>query len=177
MPQNVIHVCWHNRMLVLAYLYRGRDIQVMVSASRDGELISRTIGRMGFGSIRGSTTRKGERALRGAARRLRAGSSVAITPDGPQGPRYRVQAGVVELARITQKPIIPVTVGVLRKKVLGSWDRLIVPLPFSRMVLIYGPKVRVEGDAGAEGVEEKRKELEDILKRITRQADEYFGKG
>jgi lysophospholipid acyltransferase (LPLAT)-like uncharacterized protein len=107
---------WHGQMLMMPYAYPGARISILISEHRDGELIARTMQRLGFAVTRGSTTSGGARALRRLVRLARRGHDVAITPDGPRGPRHRVQRGVVELARLTGLPIVPVAFGASKKK-------------------------------------------------------------
>ena len=171
---HVIYAFWHNRLLLVTYCLRHQGIQVLISSSRDGEYISRTIGKLGAGAVRGSTTFRGARALLRMTKKLKAGSDGAVTPDGPQGPKYEVQPGVVHLAKRTGLPIVPITYGARRKTILNSWDGFIVPHPFSRAVLIYGSPLEVPGDSSEEVIEAKRQELEESLNDITQQADEYF---
>ena len=172
--RNFLYAFWHNRLLLITYCLRNRGIQVMVSSSRDGEYISRTVRRFGATPIRGSTTSGGAKGLLQMARRLRAGCDGAITPDGPQGPRYIVQPGIVNLAGKISFPILPLTYNARRKIVLHSWDAFIIPCPFTRAVLIYGDPVEVPVEANAQVLEVKRQELEEVLKDITRRADRYF---
>ncbi|MEE9219451.1 MAG: lysophospholipid acyltransferase family protein [Acidobacteriota bacterium] len=114
--ENYILAFWHGQLLMMPCSYPGRRISVLISEHRDGELISRTLGRLGFEVTRGSTTSGGARALRQLVRLARQHYDVAITPDGPRGPRHRVQAGVIELARLSRLPIIPVAFGCSKKK-------------------------------------------------------------
>ena len=172
---HVIYAFWHNRLLLITSALSHRGIIVLVSASRDGEYISRTIHKLGTGTVRGSTTFRGAKALLQMAKKLKSGADGAVTPDGPQGPRYKVQPGVVHLAGKTGLPIVPVTYGAGRKTVLRSWDAFIIPHLFSRAVLIYGAPVEVPLEGSDEALEAKRQELERELKDITQQADEYFG--
>ncbi len=172
--QCLLYAFWHNRLLLVVYCLRHRGIQVLISSSRDGEYISRTIHRFGASAIRGSTTLGGRRALLQMVKKLRKGYDGGITPDGPQGPRYRVQPGVVHLARKTRFPIVPLTYNARKKIILNSWDAFIVPCPFSRAVLIYGSPIEVPMDNTEEVIEAKRQELEESLKDITQQADRYF---
>jgi hypothetical protein len=147
---------------------------MMISRHRDGEFIARAVKFLGIESVRGSTTRGGSSALRGMVRLYRTGANLAITPDGPQGPRHVVQMGTVELARQTGAPILPVTYGASRKKVFGSWDHFILPLPFCRVVYIWGEPVWVRREAGKEEAEEKRLLLAERLRGITEEADRLF---
>lgn len=114
--RNVIVAFWHGRQLMLPVAYRGKGVSIMVSRHRDGEWIARTVAHFGFRSVRGSTTRGGASALRSLIREARSGRDVGITPDGPRGPRHRVRPGVVELARQTGLPILPLAFGASKKK-------------------------------------------------------------
>jgi lysophospholipid acyltransferase (LPLAT)-like uncharacterized protein len=117
--QNVIVAFWHGRQLMMPFAYRGKKISILISRHRDGELIARTVSRFGFHAARGSTTRGGPAALKLLVRSARAGDDLAVTPDGPRGPNQVVQLGVVELAKLTQRPIIPLSFGASKKKIFG----------------------------------------------------------
>jgi lysophospholipid acyltransferase (LPLAT)-like uncharacterized protein len=147
---------------------------MMISQHRDGEFIARAVRQFGIESVRGSTTRGGLSALRGMIRVFRSGANLAITPDGPQGPKHVVQIGVIELARQTGAPILPVTYSASRKKVFGSWDHFIVPLPFCRVAYLWGEPLLVPGDADKEGMEECRRLLQERMRKITEEADRFF---
>ena len=114
--KNLIVAFWHGRQLMMPFAYRGKKISILISRHRDGELIARTVGRFGFHAARGSTTRGGASALKQLVRSARAGDDLAVTPDGPRGPRQRVQLGVVELAKLTRLPILPLAFGASKKK-------------------------------------------------------------
>ncbi len=171
---HIIYAFWHNRLLLITYAFRHQGIIALVSSSRDGEYLSRTIHKLGMVTVRGSTTRRGAQALLQMTKKLKSGSDGAVTPDGPQGPKYKVQPGVVHLAKRTGLPIVSLAYGAKRKTILKSWDSFIIPHPFSRAVLIYGPPLEVPRDSSEEVIEAKRQELEQTLGDITQQADEYF---
>lgn len=109
---------WHGRQLMIPLVYEGKKLHVLISQHRDGELISRAMKYFGFQTIRGSTTRGGISGLKGMLRAVRSGSDLAITPDGPKGPRHCVQGGVLEMAKLNQIPIFPVTFNASKKKSL-----------------------------------------------------------
>ncbi len=175
--QNFIVAFWHQRLLMLPFLpHRGRW-GMLISQHRDGEFIARTVRLFGIDSVRGSTTRGSLAALRGMVRFYRAGGSLAITPDGPQGPKYVVQMGAIELARQTGAPLLPVTYGASRKKVFQkSWDNFILPFPFSKVVYLWGEPLWVPRDINREGLEEKRRILQERLRSITEEVDRIFQK-
>jgi lysophospholipid acyltransferase (LPLAT)-like uncharacterized protein len=168
---------WHGRLLMMPTGYRWKRVSILISLHRDGELISRTAKYFGFRSIRGSTTRGGFSAMREMLKASQEGYDIAITPDGPRGPRYRVQNGIIELARRTGMPIIPLTFSASRKKVFQSWDRFLLPYPFSRGVFISGEPLFVPRHLDEDALEQKRLLLERRLREITDRADRYFEKG
>ena len=168
---------WHGRLLMMPTAYRGKGVAIPISLHQDGELISRTVKYFGIRSIRGSTTRGGFSAMREMLKVSEQGYDIAITPDGPRGPRYRVQNGVIELAKRTGMAIIPVTFNASRKKVFRSWDRFLLPYPFSRGIFILGEPLLVPQQMNKGVFEQTRLLLERRLRKITDQADRYFEKG
>ncbi len=114
--RNCIFAFWHDRQLMMPFAYKGPGAAVLISRHRDGEWIARTIRFFGFRALRGSTTRGGAMALRGLVAASRAGLDIGITPDGPRGPRHVVQRGVIELAKLTGLPILPVAFSASKKK-------------------------------------------------------------
>jgi len=165
-----IHAFWHGHLFLMRYSYAGKRIAIMISEHRDGELIARTMRHFGAGSIRGSTTSGGAGALRAAVRALRDGADVGFTPDGPRGPAQRVQAGVIQTARLSGAPIVPVAFAASRCKVLSSWDGFIVPYPFSRGVFLYGEPMSVEETADRDAMERARLTLEERMRALAAQA-------
>lgn len=166
---------WHGRLLLMHYAYPGPRISVLVSRHRDGELIARTMARLGHHSTRGSTTRGGTAALRQAVRLIRTGWDIAFTPDGPRGPARVVQAGVIQAARLSGAPILPVTFAASRARRLRSWDSFLVPRPFSRSLIAYGTPIIVPRDLDRPGLEAKRREVEEALNHLTDWADRAVG--
>ena len=172
--RQIIVAFWHQRLLMMPFLRVQGKFGMMISQHRDGEFIARTIKRFGIESVRGSTTRGGLSALRGMIRFFHGGASLAITPDGPQGPKHIVQTGVVELARQTGAPILPVTYGASRKKIFNSWDNFIFPFPFGTVVYIWGEPLRVPPDLSKDEMEQFRLLLQNRLRQITEEADSIF---
>jgi lysophospholipid acyltransferase (LPLAT)-like uncharacterized protein len=170
----VLLAFWHGRMLYFVHLYHRAHFTVLVSRSRDGEFIGQVLARFGVHATRGSSSRGGTRALLELARRVREGYHAAFTPDGPRGPCYQVQPGIVAVAKKTGAPILPVTYNARWKRVFRSWDRFILPLPFSRVVVVYGEPIYVPPQASAAVLQAKRRELEASLRRVTEIADGYF---
>lgn len=111
---------WHGRLLMMPYSYFGGGITILVSQSKDGELVSRTVKGFGIESVRGSTTRGWFGGIKGLLKSIRDGRDIAITPDGPKGPREKVQMGIIQIARATGLPIVPATFGASKKKPLEA---------------------------------------------------------
>lgn len=170
-------VCfWHGRMLLLPCSWRSKmPFKMLMSLHRDGRMIAQVIAHFGQGAVVGSTSRGGASALRTILRALNGGTVIGFTPDGPRGPRMRASAGIVVAAKLAQVPIMPVTYGAARRRMLGSWDRFILPRPFNRCALVWGDPIHVPHDADADALEHARRAVEDSLNAITRQADAMFG--
>jgi len=172
--ERVICAFWHGRLLMMPFAYPGQRVVILISQHRDGEYISRIARALGFQVIRGSATRGGVRALRQIIRALKEGLNLVITPDGPRGPRAEVKSGVIELARLTGAPIVPVSFSAVRRRFLKSWDAFLLPLPFSRAVYIWGEPIYVEPMATKEEVAKYQDILAERLDLLTMKADEYF---
>jgi lysophospholipid acyltransferase (LPLAT)-like uncharacterized protein len=170
----VIYAFWHGRMLIFSYSHRWQKAHVLISQHRDGELIARIIERLGFVSVRGSTTRGGTKAIFEMAEKGASGYDVAITPDGPRGPRFKVQLGTIYIAQRSQMPIIPITNSAKSRWTLSSWDGFLIPKPFSKAVIIIGEPIYVPLESTPHELEEKREELEKRLVDLTQKADNYF---
>jgi lysophospholipid acyltransferase (LPLAT)-like uncharacterized protein len=165
-------VAWHRGLLVAAYALRGRGLWVPLSLSRDGELAEAALRRLGFArSPRGSSSRGGSALLREMIRRVRAGESGGVLPDGPRGPAFAVKPGVLALASITGAPIVPVGVAAAPARRLASWDRALVPLPFARVRLCYGNALEIPKSANAAALEHWRSRLAEELHRLDREAE------
>ncbi len=148
---------------------------MLISSHPDGQLVARAIAHFGIGAVAGSSTRGGSDALRTLVRTLKSGESIGITPDGPRGPRMRAGEGAVALARLSGAPVLPVSVSVSRRKVLGTWDRLIVPLPFGRGAVVWGNPINVPPDADTAEISNLTEQLELMLNTISAEADRLAG--
>lgn len=171
--QNYIFGVWHNQQLFLLYPYRGQKICALISLSDDGEYIARCLPHFGMKAVRGSTTRGGARALIKLKNIAEAGYHPMLTPDGPRGPIYKVQHGILFLALKTGLPIIPVGTALSHKIKVGSWDKMRVPLPFDKTALTYGKAVYVRSDAEMEAA---AAELEKQLNWATDQSERFINK-
>jgi lysophospholipid acyltransferase (LPLAT)-like uncharacterized protein len=174
--KSVIYAFWHGRMLTFTYSHRQLGIHVLISQHQDGEYIARIIHRLGFISIRGSTTSGGPKAIFEICDKISSGYDVAISPDGPKGPGFRVHPGILYVAQRTKMPILPITNSAQHRWNLSSWDKFLIPQPFSKTVIMLGNPIYVPVEATAEELEEKRRELENDLLELTQRADAYFSK-
>jgi len=156
----LIYAFWHAQLAMMPWVQLRPPSVVAVSRSRDGEWTARLFARLQVDAVRGSSSRGGASALRALVRAGRGGRDLAITPDGPQGPAEVVQAGAVWLARLTGRPLLPVAFACRPCLRVGSWDRMIVPLPLARGVFEYGELLWVDRDAAPEAVEAARLELQ-----------------
>ena len=172
----VVLTLWHGHLLPLLWQHRNEGIAILISEHRDGEIIARIATALGLATVRGSTSRGAGRALIGLARALEEGRDVAITPDGPRGPRRKVKPGILWLAAKTGRPVVP-TIGVAASawRIKGSWTDLTIPKPFSRVLMLGGPFFRVPPDLGrddlpryAEALEAEMDRLEGIAEGILR---------
>ena len=157
---------WHNRLTYAMYVYSEsikpvsyRRLAAMVSASRDGALLVEILRAFDIEPIRGSTSRRGRQALLELVRKMRSGLHLAITPDGPRGPCYEIQDGILSLAQVTGLPIIPLGCFAKKKIRFKSWDRFQLPLPFTQCEMVYGKPMRIPRKTGAVELCELRAEL------------------
>lgn len=135
----VVFVAWHGQLLPQLWAHRRRNISLLISEHRDGELIARIARALGYRTVRGSSTRGANRALIGLVRELDAGYDVAITPDGPRGPYHSFAPGTLLVAQRSGRPIVPVGAHASRAWQFKSWDRFTLPKPFARITVAYGP--------------------------------------
>ena len=174
--EKIIFAIWHNRLSLSLILYRryvarrDRDLRLvaLVSASRDGGMLAGVLERFGVQPVRGSSSRRGPQALREMVSWGKRGHDLAITPDGPRGPCYVVQEGVISTAQLTGLPIVPVSFHLNWKIRAKSWDRFQIPMPFARCEIRIGKAVRVPREADTAGREELRQKLEAEMRAITR---------
>lgn len=170
-----IYAIWHNRIFLGTYYLRGRGIVFLTSQSFDGEYIARFIQRFGYGSIRGSSTRGGAAGLVEMIRKMKVGLPMGFTVDGPKGPRYEAKTGAVLLAKKTGNPILPFIVEARNYWTINSWDRLQIPRPFTRAIMLFGEPVYVGEKASDREIEAKRGELQRSLDRLVTRGKEWSG--
>lgn len=167
---------WHGRMMLMrAAVSPSRKVHILISGHRDGLLISRAIARLGATTVEGSSRRGGASALRAMQRLLAQRELVAITPDGPRGPRMRAKAGAIKAAQLSGAPLLPLSGAISRRRILATWDRFCLGLPFSEGIIVWGEPIAVPRDADDEAVEALRLRLEAALNELTAEADRHFG--
>ena len=172
-----IYAFWHENILLPAY-YCGRpDVSVLISQHADGELIAQVCQRLGFRVIRGSTTCGSIEALRQMVRAARRGDHLALTPDGPRGPRRQVQAGVIYLAAKSGLPIIPSGVGFQNPWRLRSWDQFVLPRPWCCATIVTANPIRIPSELDAELLEHYRQLVEETLRSLTKTAEQWAEQG
>ncbi|HID96126.1 MAG TPA: DUF374 domain-containing protein [Candidatus Latescibacteria bacterium] len=164
----LIYALWHGRMFVPIYSMRNRGITVLASEHRDGELISRVLERLGYNVVRGSTTSGGKKALKKMLTMAKGKKTFAFTPDGPRGPRAKVQPGVVFLAQHTGLPILPIAGAAKKARIFKSWDRFLLPMPFSKCSVVFGKPFWVRK---GEDLKKSCQKLEEKLNHTTMRAD------
>lgn len=169
-----IFVFWHNRIMVTPIVYsrhyrkrKGAGAVVLTSPSKDGTLLAEFMARFGIGAIRGSSSRRGAAAMRELNDVLAGGTDVIITPDGPRGPCYKLGPGLVFLAQKNAAPVVPVHIEYARCKRLKSWDRFMIPLPFSLAEVTFGPTQHIAQTDSDEAFEAERARLEKIMQPVT----------
>jgi len=167
--KNVIFAFFHGDLLALLYAHREAGVLILASESRDGEIMSRLLGHLGFEAVRGSSKRNGHKALLSLIRGMRRGKTVAIAVDGPRGPLHEVKTGALFLAGISKAPIIPVAAAAKKYTVVErSWDKLVIPAPFTECLVQFGDPIYVN-NASSDEIESAQRKLEADLRRLTRE--------
>lgn len=166
-PQYILSF-WHEHLLLMLHSKFRRPITVMSSRSRDGQYIAQAFQFFSVEVVRGSSSRGASGALRALIRKARDGRNIVFTPDGPKGPRRVAKDGVVYAAQATGLPIIPMAFAAAHVKRLASWDRMVVPYPFSRSVFVYGEPLRVPRKAD---IDEWRLKVEETMNALAGEAE------
>ena len=167
---------WHGRLLMMPLAWHGlTSFHMLISAHRDGRIIAGAMTYFGIGTIAGSTSRGGSSALREILKQLKEGACVGITPDGPRGPAMTVSIGIVNIARLAGVPIVPVTYATSRRRMLATWDRFHLALPFGRGVFLFGEPIEIAAELDEIGIENVRRLLETRMVEMAREADRLVG--
>jgi lysophospholipid acyltransferase (LPLAT)-like uncharacterized protein len=175
-PGPEIYCFWHQCVLPCTVYFRRSRAVILISKSFDGELITRTLRMFGFGAVRGSSSRGAREGLLGLKQVIESGHTAIFTADGPRGPIYRTKMGPIKLASMTGAPIGAFHLEPEHAWTMGSWDRFLVPMPFTRIAVSWAQWTRVPVDLPEEQFEQKREELNAAIERARRRALEHFGK-
>ena len=164
----VIYILWHNRFFTVPAAWnrlcgKHRKSVTLTSASHDGDMVARAMAVFGLGAVRGSSSRRGVAALVGLKRALQEGLDVCLTPDGPRGPRYKIQPGVIKLAEASGAAIVPVHVKFTAALRLQTWDRFVIPRPFSRVEVTFAEPIYLTRGMDPETFESQRLKIENLL--------------
>ena len=174
--QSFILAFWHGRLLMIPMAWqRLAPMHMLISAHRDGRIIADAVTHFGVQSIAGSSRRGGTMALRTMLKQLEAGECVGITPDGPRGPAMTASSGIVNVARLAGVPIVPIVFATSRRRLLRSWDRFHLALPFGRGVFLWGEPIEIAADLDPAGLEQARLEVETRMNEMVREADRRVG--
>ena len=173
--QPIILVFWHNRILSMSAGWDScRDITLLRSPHRDGLLIGRAIGHLGYKTVTGSSNNGGSSGLRKLLKELRQGISIGITPDGPRGPRMRLTMGTITAARLSGMPIIPVAWNVERRTLLGTWDKMILAHPFTNGIFVFGKPIFIPKKLDRNEEENYRLMVEEELNKVSYTSDLHY---
>jgi lysophospholipid acyltransferase (LPLAT)-like uncharacterized protein len=175
-PGPEIYCFWHQCVLPCTVYFRRSRAVILISRSFDGELIARILRRFGFDAVRGSSTRGAREGLLGLKQIIESGRTAIFTADGPLGPIYQTKMGPIKLAQLTGAPIGAFHLEPEHAWTIRSWDRFLVPRPFTRIVVSWAQWTRVPADLAAEDFEPKRQELNAAIERARLRALEYFRK-
>ena len=171
-----IYTFWHDRIFLSTYFWQKRGIVVLTSKSFDGEYIARFIQRFGYGAIRGSSSRGGSKAIVEMIKAMRRGLPMAFTVDGPRGPKYEVKAGPVFLAKKTSNPIMPFVIEPTSCWTTKSWDKMHIPKPFTRAVVVIGEPIYVDAKADEAEIKAKLAELQRSLDGLVERGRQWSGR-
>ena len=173
--QSLIYATWHRGVIYSIFLYRNTRFVVMASTSDDGEIAAQGAMRFGWKVVRGSSTRRGSQALRKMISMTQKGYSAALVVDAPRGPAHISKPGVITLAKMSEIPVLTGIWSADRCWRVNSWDRTIIPKPFSQIVLLYSDElIEVPPDSSREECEQYRQQLDDRLNKMMYQTDHFF---
>ena len=170
--EHVIFAFWHEYIGVVLPRWGHTPLTLLCSQHRDGEIVNQTAVSLGLHIVRGSSTRGGSKAIRQLKKSAQY-SSLALTPDGPRGPRREMAMGPIYLASLLKIPVVPVGVGIDRPYRLKTWDQFAIPRPFSRVRMIFGPKIQIPPKAGREKLEACRASVQSLMNDLTDEAGRW----
>lgn len=170
-----IYASWHQRFFPgITFIAKRKPISIIISQSKDGELISRIVNLLGMHTVRGSSSRGGGKSLNEICEMAHRGCRIGHIVDGPRGPRGVVKPGLLIISKVSGMPIIPTITSAEKKWVFNSWDRFIVPKPFSRVIIRFGDEINVPKNLQGPDFEKKRSSIEDTLKKLYIETDSLW---
>jgi lysophospholipid acyltransferase (LPLAT)-like uncharacterized protein len=169
--RRLILAFWHDQLLLMVKGYRGPGSKILISSSKDGELIARVMNYFGQQAVRGSSSRGGRAAFKELLTLTKENADLVITPDGPKGPRHELKDGVVQLAKLSRRPVVPMAFVCNRGHRFGSWDKFLLPYPFGRGVFSFGEPLYFDGE---EGVERFRERLAEAMEMNQQRAQSHL---
>lgn len=172
--KRVIYAFWHNTLLYFAYFFRRRHIYTLSSQSRDGEYMVRSLRNLGYDSVRGSSSRGAVKSLVEIKQKLDKGYDVGFTPDGPTGPLYSTKPGIIWTAKASGQPILPMVCNFKKKWILKSWDKFMIPKPFTRGIILFGEPIVVPRSTKKEEFQEYQDLLKERLDQLRDRCEEFI---
>ena len=165
---------WHGRLLMMPLSWNiKKKINVLISAHSDGQLLSKTVKYFDIKTIIGSSSKGGSEAIRNIIKSLKSGISIGMTPDGPRGPRMKINSAIIKIASLTGNKIVPLSYSVKKKIFLNSWDKFLVALPFGKGCFIWGKPIKIKKNISSNEDLKLSNKLEKILIKLTKEADQY----
>ena len=165
---------WHGRLLMMPLSWnKKKKINVLISSHPDGQLLSKTVEHFNIETIVGSSSKGGSEAVRNIIKSLKSGVSIGMTPDGPRGPRMKINSAIIKIASLTGHKIVPLSYSVKKKIFLNSWDKFLVALPFGKGCFIWGKPIKIKKNISTNEDLKLSKRLENNLLKLTRKADNY----
>ena len=166
---------WHGRLLMMPLSWnKKKKINVLISSHPDGQLLSRTVKYFDIETIIGSSSKGGSEAIRNIIKSLKSGTSIGMTPDGPRGPRMKINSAIIKIASLTGCKIVPLAYSVKKKIFLNSWDKFLLALPFGKGCFIWGRPFEVKKNISKKEDIKLSNKLEKILIKLTKDADQYW---
>lgn len=170
-----IYASWHQRFFAgLTFFSKRRPISIIISRSKDGDLVAKVAGLLGWHPVRGSSSRGGKKAMYDITKLAHKGYKIGHIVDGPRGPHGVVKPGLINIARLSGMPIVPTITSAEKKWVFNSWDRFIVPKPFSRVIIRFGDEIHIPSNLGKVDFEKKRSAVEIALKQFVEETDRMW---
>ena len=172
--ENFILCFWHGRLLMMPISWqKKKKINMLISEHPDGQLISKTVKYFGIDTISGSSSKGSLKAIRNILKSLKSGQSVGITPDGPRGPKMKINSAIIKIASLTGYKILPLSCSVRNKFFLNSWDKFLVALPFGKGCFVWGKPIKIKKNISTNEDLKLSKKLENNLLKLTKKADRY----